>query len=374
MEDRQEEAKLPQEELKKENLRVQKAAYIKQQMERQRAAEDAKLERLLREQEIIAGLRESIDDDMWQTKETGKYNREFQEQLNLQIYEAHGITEDKLTGMKEYRNALYRGAAAVLFLLSLSLTVLCGVLHGFDSNICLLMLAYTAVEGALAGKKQKALLDVVCRILYILVFPTMMVMFVCYELGYEEYGLFLPYAAILGGVVAIIGTISYFLYDPYRSEKRKLQDAKSQIRDIEKAAGKEIRRNQKIREKEEKRAQKRLRQERREQQKIEEKTGGGTEERIEERIEEGTEKRIEETGLQSIRSAAPKGGLFARFKKRREQPAEAGAVEAESAGVGPVEAVSAQGAVSESTGQEKKTEEERTEEGKTEEEKAQEES
>lgn len=362
MENIQEEAKLPQEELKKENLRVQKAAYIKQQMERQRAAEDAKLERLLREQEIIAGLRESIDDDMWQTKETSKYNREFQEQLNLQIYEAHGITEDKLTGMKEYRNALYRGAAAVLFLLSLSLTVLCGVLHGFDSNICLLMLAYTAVEGALAGKKQKALLDVVCRILYILIFPTMMVMFVCYELGYEEYGLFLPYAAILGGVVAIIGTISYFLYDPYRSEKRKLQDAKSQIRDIEKAAGKEIRRNQKIREKEEKRAQKRLRQERQEQQKIEEKTGGGTEERI------------EETGLQSIRSAAPKVGFFTRFKKRREQPDEAGPVEAESAEAGSVEAVSAQGAVSEGTGQEKKTEEERTEEGKTEEEKAQEES
>lgn len=258
MENTLEEVKLPQGEPEKENLRVQKTAYIKQQLERQRAAEDAKLERLLREQEVIANLRESIEDDMWQTKETRKYNWEFQEQLNMQIYEAHGITEDKLAGMKEYRKALYRGAAAVLFLLSLSLTVLCGVLHGFDSNICLLMLAYTAVEGALAGK------NVVCRILYILIFPTMMVMFVCYELEYKEYGLFLPYAAILGGVVTVIGTISYFLHDPYRSEKRKMQDAKSQIRDIEKAAGKEIRKNQRAREKEEKRAQKRLEQEKRE--------------------------------------------------------------------------------------------------------------
>ena len=64
--------------------------------------------------------------------------------------------------------------------------------------------------------------------------------------------------------MTVIGTISYFLHDPYRSEKRKMQDAKSQIRDIEKAAGKEIRKNQRAREKEEKRAQKRLEQEKRE--------------------------------------------------------------------------------------------------------------
>ena len=80
MENTLEEVKLPQGEPEKENLRVQKTAYIKQQLERQRAAEDAKLERLLREQEVIANLRESIQDDMWQTKETRKYNREFQEE------------------------------------------------------------------------------------------------------------------------------------------------------------------------------------------------------------------------------------------------------------------------------------------------------
>lgn len=59
-----------------------------------------------------------------------------------------------------------------------------------------------------------------------------------------------------------------------RPEKRKLRDAKGQIRDIEKTAGKEIRKNRKIREKEEKRI-------------------------------------------------TSKGGFFARFKKRREQPNEA---------------------------------------------------
>ena len=57
------------------SLKVQKTAYIKQQMERQRAAEDARLEYLMKEQEVIDGLRETIDDSMWQTEDVRKYNR-----------------------------------------------------------------------------------------------------------------------------------------------------------------------------------------------------------------------------------------------------------------------------------------------------------
>lgn len=261
MENTQEDVKLPEVELMKENLRVKKTTYIKEQMERQRAAEDARLKQLLQEQEIIDSLRKSTDDSMWQTEETRKYSREFQEHLNMQIYKAHGITGDALTGMREYRNALHRGAAAVLFFLSLMLTVLCGVLHGFGSKVCLLMFAYTAVEGALAGKRQKPVLSAICKVLYILIFPSMMVMFVCYELGYNAYEIFLPYAVILGGFVTVLGTISYFLHDPYRLEKKRIQDARSQIRDIEKAAGKEIRKEQKVRKKEEKKAQKPLKNE-----------------------------------------------------------------------------------------------------------------
>lgn len=75
----------------KENLRIQKTAYIKQQLERQRAAEDARLERLQKEQEIIQDLRESIDDSMSQTEEKRKYNQEFQAYINMQVYESNGI-------------------------------------------------------------------------------------------------------------------------------------------------------------------------------------------------------------------------------------------------------------------------------------------
>lgn len=259
----------------KENLRIQKTAYIKQQLERKRAAEDARLERLLQEQEIIQGLRESIDDSMSQTEESRKYNQEFQEYVNMQIYESNGITEDKLTGMDEYKKALYRGSAAVLFFLSLVLIVLCGLLHGFQSNICLFMFAYTAMEGALLSqeKKRYPFLDFVCRILYILTFPTMLVMFVCYELKYGEYDLFLPYAVVIGVLVTVLAVISYFLQDPYIQDKKKLRDAQNQIRNIERIAEKEVRKKQKIREKEERNAKKLLEREERENQSAAEKEG-----------------------------------------------------------------------------------------------------
>lgn len=252
MDNTQKDESLYEDEILKENLRVQKIEHIKQQLKRQRAAEDARLERLLQEQEIIEDLRESIDDGMWQTEETKKYNQEFQEQMNMQIYVANGITGDKLMGMSEYKNALYRGAAAVLFLLSLALIILCGVLHGFQSDVCLLMLAYTAMEGALLSQEKKRLpmLVSICRILYIVTFPTMMVMFICYELGFGAYGLFLPYTAMLGTIVTVLSTISYFMHDPYIQDKKKLRDAKNQIRDIEKIAEKEVQKIQETREQE----------------------------------------------------------------------------------------------------------------------------
>lgn len=268
MESMQNDAKSSGNEALKENLRIQKTAYIKQQLERKRAAEDARLERLLQEQEIIQGLRESIDDSMSQTEESRRYNQEFQKYVNMQIYESNGITEDKLTGMDEYKKALYRGSAAVLFFLSLVLIVLCGVLHGFQSNICLFMFAYTAMEGALLSqeKVRYPLLDFICRILYILTFPTMLVMFVCYELKYGEYDLFLPYVVVIGVLVTVLAVISYFLQDPYIQDKKKLRDAQNQIRNIERIAEKEVRKKQKIREKEERNAKKLREREERENQ------------------------------------------------------------------------------------------------------------
>lgn len=295
----------------KENLRIQKAAYIKQQLERRRAAEDARLELLQQEQEIIQDLRESTDDSRSQTEEARKHNQEFQEYINMQVYESNGITEDKLVGMSEYKNAIYRGSAAVLFFLSLVMIVLCGVLHGFGSNICLFMFAYTAMEGALLSqeKKQYPVLDFVSKILYIMTFPTMLVMFVCYELQYGEYDLFLPYTVVLGVLVTVLGTISYFLHDPYIQDKKKVRDAQNQIRNIEKIAEKEVRKKHKIREKEERNTRKLLEREERKNQSAFEKA------------------ETAESGGQAI--TAKIAGFLARFRKQDQPQIEAAESETE---------------------------------------------
>lgn len=240
----------------RESLRVQKEAYVHQQLVRRRDAEDQRMARLRQEQAVINALRDSIDDSLWETEELRKYNQEFQENVNAQIYEAHGISADKLTGMRSYRSAVYRGVAVVSFLLSLALTVFCGVLHGFSSELFLLMAAYTAAEGALLSqeKRQFTALFWLCRCLYVLTLPAMAVAFVCCELDLPLYDLILPYAGIPVIVLTVLGALSYFLHDPYREDRKMLRQAAREIRRIERQAKKDVRAARKAREKAEKAA------------------------------------------------------------------------------------------------------------------------
>ena len=188
------------------------------------------------------------------SRESRKYNQEFQESMDAQVFAMYGITQDKLQGMREYKNAYYRGCAFSLFLLSVILVVLCGVLHGFHSEICLFMTAFTGIQGTLLAQDERRskILNYGCKILYLFMFPLMMVIFVCYELKYPEYDLLLPIFTIFGMVVLVLGTLAYFLHNPYRGDSRMVQAAKDTIRDIEKTARREIKKNRKTREKSEK--------------------------------------------------------------------------------------------------------------------------
>ena len=248
------ENKEPEARTLRESLRLRKADYMKQQVEKQRAAEDLLSKQISEEQRILDELLESMDDNIERTEESRKYNKEIQENLNAHIYAMHGITEDKMQGMRECKYAYYRGCAFSLFLLSVVLIGLCGILHGFQAEVTLFMLAYTAVEGALLSQEGKRAkwLEICCRVLYLCMFPVMMAMFICYELGYPEYEFFLPYAVAAGILILILATASVFLYDPYRKEKRQLRSAKNHISDIEKAAKKEVKKEQKSQKKKEK--------------------------------------------------------------------------------------------------------------------------
>jgi len=244
---------------KEHTLKIQKTEWIYDQIQKQREAEDALFERIRQEQEVLDRLNQSIGDNMEHTKEARKYNQEFQERMDAQVYAMYGITEDKLQGIREYKNAYYRGCAFSLFLLSVVLVVLCGVLHGFQSQICLFMIAFSGVEGTLLAQPQSRtkILEIICKSLYLLIFPLMMVVFICFELGYREYRTILPWLAVFAICVLVLGTAAYFFYNPYRKERRNVGAARDTIREIERTARKEVRKSQKYRERLEKK-QKRL--------------------------------------------------------------------------------------------------------------------
>lgn len=224
------------------NPRIGKVLKLQEEVKRQNEIEKQRSKRIRQEQEYIDQMSLSVEQHLRETKEEQKYNEEFEARIRDEVYRMHGISEDKLFGMNQYHNAWYQGAAFALFFLSLVLFVLCGVLHGFGSELTIFIAFYTGIEGALLsnGRKQAAFFEVLTKVLYLLLFPTMMVAFVCYELGFEEYEYLIPIFTVAGVVILVIGAVSYFLYDPYQEDRRNRRKANGYIKEIEKAALKEV--------------------------------------------------------------------------------------------------------------------------------------
>lgn len=242
-EEKNESVKTPEmPEITVKNPRIGKVRKLEEEVRRQNELEQLRTKRIRKEQEYIEQMSKAVEDHLRNTREEQRYNEEFERLIRKDVYQLHGISEDKLQGMTEYRNAWYQGTAFGMFFLSLILTGICGYLHGFGSELCIFMAFYTAIEGTLLtnGKRQHALLDVVTRVLYLLLFPAMLIVFVCFELGFTEYGLIVPVLTIAGVVILVLGAVSYFLYDPYRQDRKNHKKANRYIRDIEKAAVKEV--------------------------------------------------------------------------------------------------------------------------------------
>ncbi|MDD2971694.1 MAG: hypothetical protein PHE02_06135 [Lachnospiraceae bacterium] len=234
----------PEETALGDNTRVQKIQWIKKQMEKQRESENQFLERLLEEEKVIQNLNASIEEGMEQTVERRRYNQEFKSDMERQIYELNGISLDTLQGMEERKKAYYNGFTFCAFLLSMALIVVSGALHGFQSQVSLYMLAGTALEAALLTQdKRGKVMNGLCGFLHLFILPMMFILFLCYELKFAEYDLLLPIFSMINIVLLLISTLSGFFYNPYRKEKKKAADARDRIRDIEKIAGKEVKRN-----------------------------------------------------------------------------------------------------------------------------------
>ena len=72
-----------------------------------------------------------------------------------------------------------------------------------------------------------------------------------------------PIFVIAGVVVLMLGAISYFAYDPYRVDKRNRKKANSYIKEMEKAALKEVRLKEKAFEKLQRKNEKKAQREKR---------------------------------------------------------------------------------------------------------------
>ncbi len=234
------------------NPRVEKILALEREIHRQNEQEKLRGRRIQQEQEYINKMMDSsVEELLMQTKEERKYNEELEERIRGKVYRMHGLSEDKIEGMGEYSNAWYQGAAFSLFFLSSVLFIFCGVLHGFCVEISLFMAFYTAIGGTLLTnlKNQSGILGFLVRTLYMLLFPAMMVVFICYELQFSIYENLLLVLTIAGTVVLLLGVFSYFIYDPYREDRKRRKKADRYIRKMEKTALKEVKKQERKRKK-----------------------------------------------------------------------------------------------------------------------------
>lgn len=262
---------IPEEpEIEVKNPRMEKVLELKREAERESELEEIRTKRIHKEQEYIDHMIVSVEANMKNSAEGRQYNEAFEQKIREQVYKMHGISEDKRNGMERYRAAYYQGAAFALFFLSVLLVVLCGVLHGFASEVSLFMAFFTAIEGTLLtnGKKCVAVFEMVIRILYLLLFPAMMVVFVCYELGFPEYEILCPIFAVAGLIILCIGSISYFVYDPYRQDRKDRRRAESYLKDMERAAQKDVELREKALAKLRKKQERAVKKEERKKQKL----------------------------------------------------------------------------------------------------------
>lgn len=231
----------------KESLQMQKASWIQDEITKRREREDELLQQIFMEQKMLQELDEDMDENMAHAREGRKYREDMKERVNDRVYEIHDLSADKREGMREYKYAYRRGYALAMFFFSLALCIFVGFLHGITSQICLMLMFFTGVQAAIFVHQKQCffLWRLICDIFSAVVFPVMLVLFIGYELKYGFYDFLLPICLIVGLVLLALTTASYFLYDPYRSARRRVGDAKSMIRSIERSAKKQVKKSQK---------------------------------------------------------------------------------------------------------------------------------
>ena len=140
--------------------------------------------------------------------------------------------------------------------MSIVLLVISGILNGMFTDITLLLCFFTAVEGTLLnhGNRPRPVAYIL-RILYMLIFPVMLTAFVCYTVVTPEqirtgvYATLYPTVVTVGVIILAMGVAAYFLYDPYKKDKKQVRRAGRYLKNMSRAADKEVTKTEKKAEK-----------------------------------------------------------------------------------------------------------------------------
>lgn len=241
-----------------ESERVQRAEWIHDQVKLQREREDETWEKIMEEQKLITERMRSIDDDISRNRELERYHEGCLEDITDQVYSLHGVTTDKLEGMTRYKNAKFQGEATVVFVMSIMIAAIAAYAYGVTSQVCMFMLLCIGAEGALLSgpHKKRNLLGGIFRTLFfvpVILMAAEVISFKYYEDYYEYVTMIGEAAAIL---LVVIGTATYFLYNPYRKDKKYVKEAQADLKELHKVARKSVKKNQKLRMKNEAKDQK----------------------------------------------------------------------------------------------------------------------
>ena len=223
-----------------ESERIQRAEWIHEQVKLQREAEDEAWEKIMEEQKLLTERRRSIDADISSNRELKRYHENCMEDITDQVYSLHGISVDKLEGIKEYKNALFRGEAFIVFCISVIMAAIVAYAYGPTSQLCLYILMCVGAEGALLSKKRKNIL-----------FFIPLILIAAEMIGYKLYPQYLEYVTMAGEALALIfmmiGTVGYFVHNPYRKDRKNIKAAKSDLKELHKVAKKSVKKNKKSR-------------------------------------------------------------------------------------------------------------------------------
>lgn len=223
-----------------ESERIQRAEWIHEQVKLQREAEDEAWEKIMEEQKLLTERRRSIDADINSNRELKRYHEGCMEDITDQVYSLHGISVDKLEGIKEYRNALFRGEAFIVFCISVIMAAIVAYAYGPTSQLCLYVLMCVGAEGALLSQKRKNIL-----------FFIPLILIAAEMAGYKLYPQYLEYVTMAGEALALllmmIGTVGYFVHNPYRKDRKNIKAAKSDLKELHKVAKKSVKKNKKSR-------------------------------------------------------------------------------------------------------------------------------